>query len=240
MNVPLRRLPLRPRRPRRRARASTSRAHIPGAVFLDLEPDLSDSRSRRRSAGATRCRRRRSSRPRPRAPGSARACSRRLRRTCGRRALWWLLRHFGHDDAAADRRLGAARAARSGEEHAEPAEFVPRERTDDMTGADELAARLATQLVAPRRARTPSAGAASASRSTRSPAASPAPSTPEPTGRLTELPPLARRRELVAYCGSGVAACACSSLDRPAAPTPASTPAPGATGSPHDLPIEKG
>ena len=56
--------------------------------------------------------------------------------------LWWLLRHFGHDDAAVipfDAWHGPLRA---GPEQIEPAEFVPHARTDDVALADELLARL--------------------------------------------------------------------------------------------------
>lgn len=64
--------------------------------------------------------------------------------TGGAARLWWLLRHFGHDDAAVlVGGLGAwAGPLRSGEEEIEPAEFVPRTREDDVVSADELLARL--------------------------------------------------------------------------------------------------
>jgi thiosulfate/3-mercaptopyruvate sulfurtransferase len=64
--------------------------------------------------------------------------------TGGAARLWWLLRHFGHDEAAV---LGGGIRSwlgplRSGEEDVEVAEFVPRVREDDTIGADELERRL--------------------------------------------------------------------------------------------------
>jgi thiosulfate/3-mercaptopyruvate sulfurtransferase len=63
----------------------------------------------------------------------------------GAARLWWLLRHFGHDEVAVlrdgfDSWLGPVR---SGDEEIEPAEFLPRPRVgEDTIDADELAARL--------------------------------------------------------------------------------------------------
>jgi thiosulfate/3-mercaptopyruvate sulfurtransferase len=62
----------------------------------------------------------------------------------GAARLWWLLRHFGHDDVAVlaggiDGWLGPLR---SGEEDVEPEKFVARVRTDDTIDAEELERRL--------------------------------------------------------------------------------------------------
>ncbi len=62
----------------------------------------------------------------------------------GAARLWWLLRHFGHDDVAVlgggfDSWLGPVRG---GEEEIEPARFVPRSREGDTVDAEELSARL--------------------------------------------------------------------------------------------------
>ncbi len=63
----------------------------------------------------------------------------------GAERLWWLLRHFGHDDCAV--LLGGIEAwggeLRAGEEKIAPAEFVPRERSGDTIAAEEIARRLA-------------------------------------------------------------------------------------------------
>src|SRR5439155_13234389 len=62
----------------------------------------------------------------------------------GAARLWWLLRHFGHDDMAVlDGGIGAwLGPLRSGEEEVEPAVFVARPRTGDTIDADELLTRL--------------------------------------------------------------------------------------------------
>ena len=63
----------------------------------------------------------------------------------GPERLWWLLRHFGHDDCAV--LLGGIEAwggeLRAGEEEIEPVEFVPRERSGDTIAAGEVVRRLA-------------------------------------------------------------------------------------------------
>src|SRR5688500_18861423 len=46
--------------------------------------------------------------------------------------LWWLLRHFGHDDAAVLPFDAWHGPLTSGQEEIEQAEFVPRPRTDDV------------------------------------------------------------------------------------------------------------
>jgi thiosulfate/3-mercaptopyruvate sulfurtransferase len=62
--------------------------------------------------------------------------------TGGAARLWWLLRHFGHDDVAVLAGGIAAWAGplRSGEEEIEAAEFAPRPRDDDTVTAEELEA----------------------------------------------------------------------------------------------------
>jgi thiosulfate/3-mercaptopyruvate sulfurtransferase len=124
----------------------------------------------------------------------------------GAARLWWLLRHFGHDDVAVlegglDGWLGPLRR---GEEAVEPAEFTPSARRGDTMEADELRRRLGDERLtivdarAPERYRgevepiDPVAG--------RIPGAVNAPYTePLPTELL-------EARELVAYCGSGITA----------------------------------
>jgi thiosulfate/3-mercaptopyruvate sulfurtransferase len=62
----------------------------------------------------------------------------------GAERLWWLLRHFGHDDCAV--LVGGVEAwggpLAVGPEAIEPAELVPRLRFDDTIAAEDLAARL--------------------------------------------------------------------------------------------------
>src|SRR5690349_5464115 len=60
----------------------------------------------------------------------------------GPERLWWLLRHFGHDDCAVLDLEGWLGPLRAGEEEIEPADFVLRPRAGDTIEADELASRL--------------------------------------------------------------------------------------------------
>lgn len=178
--------------------------HVPGASFLDVDADLSDLSVP--DAGRH---------PLPSARAFAAAASRAgigpgvhvvaYGNMGGAERLWWLLRHFGHDDCAV--LLGGiddwGGPLAAGEEEIEPAEFVPRERGGDTVSAEELARRLADpELVL--------VDARSAARwrgepnpidtvTGRIPGALNAPWSEE----RAELPD----GELVAYCGSGVTAC---------------------------------
>jgi thiosulfate/3-mercaptopyruvate sulfurtransferase len=121
--------------------------------------------------------------------------------------LWWLLRHFGHDDAEVVP-FDPAGPLAAGEEAIEPATFVPRVRTDDTAAADELLRRLGdpgltlVDARAPERWRgetepiDPIAGRIPGARNRFFLDRSPLPAD------LLEAP------DLVVYCGSGVTACA--------------------------------
>ena len=119
--------------------------HVPGASFLDVERELSAPPS---TPGGRH--------PLPAAEDFARAAGAAgigpgvfvvaydQGMTGGAARLWWLLRHFGHDDVAVlagglDAWLGPLT---SGEEEVEVAAFAPRARDDDTIEAEELAARL--------------------------------------------------------------------------------------------------
>jgi thiosulfate/3-mercaptopyruvate sulfurtransferase len=116
--------------------------HIPGASFLDVERELSAP-----PAGADGGRH-----PLPSAEDFARAAGGAgigpgsfvvaydQGMTGGAARLWWLLRHFGHDDVAVlAGGIGAwAGPLRGGEEEIEPAQFVPRVRGGDTIEAEEL------------------------------------------------------------------------------------------------------
>jgi thiosulfate/3-mercaptopyruvate sulfurtransferase len=119
--------------------------HVPGASFLDVERDLSAP-----PGGADGGRH-----PLPGAAEFAAAAGRAGigpgvfvvgyddGMSGGAARLWWLLRHFGHDDCGVldggiDAWLGPIVA---GEEEVERAEFTPRARSDDVAGADEIEAR---------------------------------------------------------------------------------------------------
>jgi thiosulfate/3-mercaptopyruvate sulfurtransferase len=130
--------------------------------------------------------------------------------TGGAARLWWLLRHFGHDDVAVlaggvGSWLGPLR---SGEEEIAAADFVARPRTDDVVTADELEAGLGhSGLVvvdarAPERYRgeqepiDPVAGHIPGARNVPYMEAAAVP------GDL-----VATESDVVVYCGSGITAC---------------------------------
>jgi thiosulfate/3-mercaptopyruvate sulfurtransferase len=119
----------------------------------------------------------------------------------GAERLWWLLRHFGHDDCAVIELDAWRGPVRTGEEEVEPGDFVPRPRSDDTVEAAELARRLDELVVVDARRPERFRGEPNPIDTVpgRIPGASNAP-WDEP---LPELP----EGELVAYCGSGVTAC---------------------------------
>jgi thiosulfate/3-mercaptopyruvate sulfurtransferase len=124
----------------------------------------------------------------------------------GAARLWWLLRHWGHEDVAVlDGGIGAWMGAlRAGEEPIEAAEFVPRQREGDTIEAAELESRLEDDRLTIVDARVseryrgevepidPVAG--------HIPGARNAPFADEVPADLLESD------ELVAYCGSGITA----------------------------------
>jgi thiosulfate/3-mercaptopyruvate sulfurtransferase len=173
--------------------------HLPGASFLDVDRELAAP------AGA------RGRHPLPSASDFATAASRAgieqgvfviaYGNMGGAERLWWLLRHFGHDECAVIDSEAWHGPLRRGEEPAPPAAFVPRERTDDTIEADELASRVDELVVVDARVAPRWRGE------------------PNPLDRIPgripgalnapwdeELPDLPSG-ELVTYCGSGVTAC---------------------------------
>jgi thiosulfate/3-mercaptopyruvate sulfurtransferase len=207
-------------------RLAWKEGHIPGAHFLDVDEDLSAPPG---TAGGGR-------HPLPAAEDfAAAAASAGIGADSavvaydgagegGAARLWWLLRHFGHEEVAVlDGGLRAWRAAGGPLDDLPPRPwssgdpFVPRERAGDVADADELSGRLeddALVLVdarAPARFRgevepiDPVAGHIPGGRNV--PFASVA-----PDGRFVDPAELRARldpgaeRELVAYCGSGITA----------------------------------
>lgn len=172
--------------------------HIPGASFLDVEQDLSSPPG----PGGRH--------PLPSEAQFAEAVGRAgigngvfvvaYGSMGGAERLWWLLRHFGHDDCAVLDLAGWLGPLRAGEEDVEAAEFNPRRRAGDTIEADELQQRLGDLLLldarVPERYRgdvepiDPVAGHIPGARNT---------PWNEP---LPEIPP----GEVVAYCGSGITA----------------------------------
>jgi thiosulfate/3-mercaptopyruvate sulfurtransferase len=173
--------------------------HIPGASFLDVEADLSSPPG----PGGRH--------PLPEPGRFADAAGRAgigdgvfvvaYGSMGGAERLWWLLRHYGHDDCAVLELDGWLGKLRAGEEQVEPARLTLRERSGDTIDAEELQRRLDDLVLLdarlPERYRgevepiDPVAG--------HIPSARNAPWN-EP---LPEIP----NGELVAYCGSGVTAC---------------------------------
>jgi thiosulfate/3-mercaptopyruvate sulfurtransferase len=190
--------------------------HIPGASFLDLDTDLSDMRD----APA------RGRHPLPTAETFAAAAGRAgIGRgvfvvayddamTGGAARLWWLLRHFGHDDVAVlEGGLSAWRGRlEGGDTVVEPVEFELHERTDDTMTADEIHARLGDPGLAIVDARAPERFAGD-------PSGDPGANLDPVRGHIpgaVNVPfagdrnfdeALLRAVDIVVYCGSGVTAC---------------------------------
>jgi thiosulfate/3-mercaptopyruvate sulfurtransferase len=172
--------------------------HIPGASFLDVERDLSSPPG---PAGRH---------PLPSEEHFAQAAGRAgigdgvfvvaYGSMGGAERLWWLLRHFGHDDCAVLDLAGWLGPLRPGEEDIVAAEFSPRPVPGDTIEAAELQERLGELVLldarVPERYRgevepiDPVAGHIPGARN--APWNQP----------LPEVPP----GEVVAYCGSGVTA----------------------------------
>jgi thiosulfate/3-mercaptopyruvate sulfurtransferase len=186
--------------------------HVPGASFLDVEGELSAP-----PGGADGGRH-----PLPAVEDFARAAGAAgigpgvfviaydQGMTGGAARLWWLLRHFGHDDVAVldgglDGWLGPLR---SGHEQLEPLEFVPEPRRDDVVEAEELQSRLGRDALvfvdarAPERYRgetepiDPVAGHIPGARNL-------------PYTEWPRVPDdlVGTEDEVVVYCGSGITAC---------------------------------
>jgi thiosulfate/3-mercaptopyruvate sulfurtransferase len=170
--------------------------HIPGASFLDVDEDLSAA------PGA------RGRHPLPEPDDFAAAASRAgigegmfvvaYGSMGGAERLWWLLRHFGHDDCAVidfDAWLGPLTA---GEEEIELASFEPSPRFGDTIEADELASRLDELVIVD--ARFPERFRGEPNPIDKVPGRIPGALNAPWNEPVPELP----AGELVAYCGSGV------------------------------------
>ncbi len=178
--------------------------HVPGASFLDVDADLSDLSVP--DAGRH---------PLPSAEKFTAAAGRAAigdgvfvvayGSMGGAERLWWLLRHFGHDDCAV--LLGGidvwGGGLRAGEEEIEPADFVARDRSGDTIDAAEIARRLADPSLALVDARTANRWRGEPNEIDDPPGRIPGASNVPWNEPLPELP----LGELVAYCGSGVTSC---------------------------------
>jgi len=175
--------------------------HIPGASFLDVDADLSDLSVQ--DAGRH---------PLPSAESFAAAAGRAgigegvyvvaYGNGGGPERLWWLLRHFGHDDCAVLDLDAWHGPLSTGPEETEPAQFTPRLRNDDTIEAAGLDRSRGELVVVD--ARIPSRWRGEPNPIDRVPGRIPgALNSPwnEPLRRLPE-------GEVVVYCGSGVTASA--------------------------------
>jgi thiosulfate/3-mercaptopyruvate sulfurtransferase len=174
--------------------------HIPGASFLDVDADLSAPPGER------------GRHPLPDARDFARAAARAgigydtfvvaYGNMGGPERLWWLLRHFGHDDCAVLDLEAWHGPLRAGEEDVEPGVFDPLPRSGDTIEADELARRLEDGLVIVD-ARLPDRFRGEENPVDKVPGRIPGARNAPWNDSLPDLPD----GELVAYCGSGVTAC---------------------------------
>jgi thiosulfate/3-mercaptopyruvate sulfurtransferase len=172
--------------------------HIPGASFLDVDTDLSSPPGPR------------GRHPLPDPEQFARAAARAgigddvFVVACGNMGgperLWWLLRHFGHDDCAVMDFDSWRGPLVSGAEEVEPAELTLRPRDDDTIGADELDRRRGGLVVVD--ARLPPRWRGEPNPIDKVPGRIPGALNAPWNEAAPELP----EGELVAYCGSGVTA----------------------------------
>ncbi len=188
--------------------------HIPGASFLDVERDLSAPALSPAGPGGRH--------PLPAEEDFARAAGLAgigpgvfvvaydQGTSGGAARLWWLLRHFGHEDVAVlDGGIGAwIGPLRSGEEEIAAAEFVPAVRSGDTVEADELSERLGEPGLVVVDAR-----AAERYRGETEPIDPVAGRIPGavnlPSVGLTGIPEeILEADEIVVYCGSGITASA--------------------------------
>jgi len=173
--------------------------HIPGASFLDVERDLSGppgSRGRH---------------PLPELELFARAAARAgigadvfvvaYGSMGGAERLWWLLRHFGHDDCAVIDFDSWRGPLTRGDEGIEPARFTPQARREDTVEAEELERRPDELVIVD--ARLPARWRGEPNPIDKVPGRIPGALNAPWNEQLPELPD----GELVAYCGSGVTAC---------------------------------
>jgi thiosulfate/3-mercaptopyruvate sulfurtransferase len=173
--------------------------HVPGAVFVDVERDLSDPPGR---AGRH---------PLPSPERFVEAMSRAgvdgetfvvaYGTMGGAERLWWLLRHHGHDRCGIVEPDAWRGPLATGEETAPPASFASRPRAGDTIDLGELAERLGELVVVD--ARLPPRFRGEPNPVDRVPGRIPGAVNAPWDAPQPELPP----GELVAYCGSGVTAC---------------------------------
>jgi thiosulfate/3-mercaptopyruvate sulfurtransferase len=190
--------------------------HVPGAPFLDVDRDLADEPGERGRHPLPDVGRFEAAARRAGIGAASRVVAYDEAGEGGAARLWWLLRHFGHDQVAVlNGGLRAWRAEggplRPDEEHVEPGDFAARPRAGDTVSAEDIQ-REAPRLLdarAPERFRGETepidAVAGHIPGAHNVPFAEIA-----PEGRFLPADRLAERiggEPFVAYCGSGVTAC---------------------------------
>ena len=170
--------------------------HIPGASFLDVDTDLAAEPGER------------GRHPLPSAEDFARAAGRAGIGTRvfvvaygsmgGAERLWWLLRHFGHDECAVIDLDAWHGPLVSGDEKIAAGEFMPRARTDDTIEAEELDRRRDELVIVD--ARLPERWRGEPNPIDKVPGRIPGARNAPWNEPVPDLP----AGELVAYCGSGV------------------------------------
>jgi thiosulfate/3-mercaptopyruvate sulfurtransferase len=217
--------------------------HFPGASFLDVDTELSDPSVP--NAGRH---------PLPPAERFAEAASRAgigsgvlvvaydQGMTGGAARLWWLLRHFGHEDVGVlDRGIAAWRGRlATGPEEIEPGRFEPRLRSSDTTDAEELERRLGEAGLVVVDARAPERYRGDVEPI--DPVAGHIPGAINVPYAAADLPPdVLEAREIVVYCGSGVTACVdLLALDAAGRPDARLYPGSWSDWSSRGLPAERG
>lgn len=181
--------------------------HIPGASFLDVDEHLAAPPGER------------GRHPLPDADAFAAAASRAgigagvfvvaYGVLGGAERLWWLLRHFGHDEVAVLRGgiEGWRGPQHEGEEEIEPARFEPRPRDGDTIDATELASRIEDPELLVLDARIPERFRGEPNAIDRVPGRIPG-ARNLPFSADEPIPgDVLAAEEIAVYCGSGVTAC---------------------------------
>jgi thiosulfate/3-mercaptopyruvate sulfurtransferase len=216
--------------------------HVPGASFLDVDEDLSDLSVE----GAGR-------HPLPSAERFAATAARAgigdgvfvvaYGNGGGPERLWWLLRHFGHEECAV--LAGGIDAwqgpLHEGEEQVDPGRFEPKPRADDTMSADELTRRLDDESLVVVDARIPERFRGEPNPIDKIPGRIPG-ARNLPFTSEDEVPEdVLRAGEIVVYCGSGVTACVpLFRLARAGRPDAKLYPGSWSEWEGRDLPLEKG
>jgi thiosulfate/3-mercaptopyruvate sulfurtransferase len=181
--------------------------HIPGASFLDVDEDLAAPPGER------------GRHPLPDAGDFAAAASRAGIEDGvlvvaygvfgGAERLWWLLRHFGHDEVAVlrDGVESWRGPLRAGAEEIDAARFTPLLRENDTVEAKELEARLGDPALVPLDARIPERFRGEPNPIDRVPGRIPGARNLPYTVDESIPEDILAAEEIVAYCGSGVTAC---------------------------------